>query len=461
MPQNQYATRARPHLRLSLLLWSGLIALLAAVFIAPSSLFGFDGLSAVICTLTLFVGAIITAFSQRYMRSDPRKRRYFILVTLIVASILGFVLARNLLVFAIAWCASGVLLGELVGHASSRGEGALAARRVRLTFAVGDLSLLAALALLGWQAGSFQIAAVKSAAAYLPLPVVTLAALLMLVAGAARCALPPFSGWLQSSMTAPTPVSALMHAGLVNAGGFLLLRFAPVFEAAPIARYATVAVGLFASLWGIGVMSVRPDIKRSLAGSTVSQMGFMIMSCGLGAYTAALWHIVAHGLFKAWLFLGSGSAVGIKPDRKLVLGSQRSTAIAALVALVVGSVLAFTGQAGSELIPLLLGITTACTTALASFSGKLPRRAGLSIAGLLAALAGLYALGFTLVHVAAGLDGPVLLSPPATIALLAAFLGSWVWQSRRMEQGKPLPPALYVHLLNSGALATDTTGDAQ
>ena len=141
------------------------------------------------------------------------------------------------------------------------------------------------------------------------------AALLLLIAAAARCALPPFAGWLLSSMTAPTPVSALMHAGLVNAGGFLLIRFAPVFEAAPIARAAAVAIGLVAALYGVGVMSVRPDIKRSLAGSTVSQMGFMIMSCGLGAYAAALWHIVAHGLFKAWLFLGSGSSVGMRGDK--------------------------------------------------------------------------------------------------------------------------------------------------
>ena len=139
--------------------------------------------------------------------------------------------------------------------------------------------------------------------------------MLLVIAAAARCAVPPFSGWLLSSMTAPTPVSALMHAGLVNAGGFLLIRFAPVLEAAPVARAVAMLLGLFGAIYGVGIMMVRPDIKRSLAGSTVSQMGFMIASCGLGYFAAALWHLTAHGLFKAWLFLTAGSRVGIEQNR--------------------------------------------------------------------------------------------------------------------------------------------------
>jgi len=442
---------------LALVLWLGFaglalaLGLLLAGGTLPAGIGSLPGLSAVIGLLTLFVAAIVVTFSLRYMRADRRPAAYFGGIALLIASVMLFVFARHLVVLGIGWLASGVLLARLIGHDTAWSEARGAARRALLTFAVGDAALVVALVLLVSQTGTAQVDAVLAAVPSLPGWVTLSAALLLLVAAAARCALPPFAGWLLSSMTAPTPVSALMHAGLVNAGGFLLIRFAPVFEAAPIARAAAVAIGLVAALYGVGVMSVRPDIKRSLAGSTVSQMGFMIMSCGLGAYAAALWHIVAHGLFKAWLFLGSGSSVGMRGDKPAGLGEPATIGGVAVATLAVGAWLTLSPDASGSLVPLLLGLATALATLVEGLTGNIPLRARLAIGGLVAALIGFHAAGLAAMHALLGADAPSLLPPWALLALLGAFLAAWMWQQLRQARARPLPAALYVHLLNAGS----------
>ncbi len=213
------------------LLWLSLGA--AACVMAMSSFPSEDGAALAIGLLTLFVAAIVASFSLRYMRSDRHPTRFFLTLGALVTSVLTLLFTQNLLVLAAAWCASGWLLASLIGHSGRWAEAHAAARRARHAFFLGDAALITALGILGWHAQSSEVAAVLASAVTLPAPLAAVAALLLVVAAAARCALPPFSGWLLSSMTAPTPVSALMHAGLVNAGGFLLIRFAPVLEAAP------------------------------------------------------------------------------------------------------------------------------------------------------------------------------------------------------------------------------------
>lgn len=403
-----------------------------------------------VALLTLFVAAVVATFSLRYMRTDRRACRFFVIFGLLVVSILAFLFTGNLVVMAAAWCASGQLLATLIGHCSGWHEARLSERRTRLTFIAGDAALLAGLGLLAMQAGSTDVEVILAAASALP-PSITLAAALLLVAAAAvRCALPPFSGWLLSSMTAPTPVSALMHAGLVNAGGFLLIRFAPVLEAAPAARFAAVAAGLCAAIYGAGVMMVRPDVKRALAGSTISQMGFMIMSCGLGAYAAALWHIIAHGLFKAALFLGSGSAIGIKHGRPVSRLSDRAALFIAAGTLAAGFVIIQSGLGSANLVPLLLGIATASITLVTCLGARLTTGGKLSLIAGLALLMAFHAGGLALAGIAVGRDAPPLASNWLLLALLAAFLGIWVWQQRRLSRSAGLPLHLYVHLINAG-----------
>ena len=457
LARNIPATSRLPVL-LTVALWAGLLAPPAILLLQHGPQAGIDGLTAAIATLTLFVAAVVATFSLRYMRADRRSGAYFATLALLVSSVLVCVAARNLLALGAAWCASGLLLARLIGHTAGWSEARAAARRTMLAFAAGDAALLAALALLGLHARSLDLAAVLSATATLPATQANAAALLLLVAAAARCALPPFSGWLLSSMTAPTPVSALMHAGLVNAGGFLLIRFGAVMEAAPAVRFAAIAVGLVAAIYGIGIMTVRPDIKRSLAGSTVSQMGFMIMSCGLGAYTAALWHIIAHGLFKAWLFLGSGSAIGMKGPKR---ADDKTPEMVALATVLIGLALALRGQTSAAYLPVLLGGATAVVTLLATLRAGLGLTARIAGAGLLALLIACHALGL---HLAGGLlpaDAPAIMPAWALLALVAGFLGLWVWQQRRRARAVPLPARLYVHLLNAGTLGAAPRGELQ
>jgi NADH:ubiquinone oxidoreductase subunit 5 (subunit L)/multisubunit Na+/H+ antiporter MnhA subunit len=462
--QHSQTSRVHPTgLPVSLALWLGLGGLAAWIVTSPVSASGL-GLSAMIGLLTLFVAAITATFSLRYMRSDLRSRRFFAMLGGLAGSVLVVLFAGNLAVLAAAWCLSGWLLAGLIGHAEGWAEAGAAARRTRLSFLVGDAALVAALVVLGWQAGSWQLGDVLAAAGTLPpLPAVS-AALLLVVAAAARCALPPFSGWLLSSMTAPTPVSALMHAGLVNAGGFLLIRFAPVVEAAPAARLVAVAAGLFAAIYGIGVMMVRPDVKRSLAGSTVSQMGFMIMSCGLGAYAAALWHIVAHGLFKAWLFLGSGSNVGMKGAGAKGRGAAAVSPLASFpIALATAGIAAWligTGTGDASLVPLLLGLATAAALLAGSLGASGLKALGSGLAAI-AALAAFHSAGLALTGLALGHDAAPLLPGWALLGLLVVFLAAWVWQQARLSAGKGLPLPLYVHLINAGALPAAITGDDQ
>lgn len=418
-------------------------------------------LTLAISGLTLFVAVIVVTFSRRYMRADPRKAAYFGTLCAVVAGVLTFVTTGNLAVLALAWIASGVALARLIGHAGQLADAGQAMRRAAATFAIGDAALVGALAILAWHAGTLQIGTALAASATMPLPLVLLAALLLVIAAAARCALPPFSGWLLSSMTAPTPVSALMHAGLVNAGGFLLIRFAPVLEAAPLARAAAAALGLVAALHGIGIMAVRPDIKRSLAGSTVSQMGFMILSCGLGAYTAALWHILAHGLFKAWLFLGSGSNVGMKAGGAVRDTGTGTSIVIAAITLAAALAAALAGALNAGMVPLALALATGLATLIGVLQGAGSAKGKGSLMLPFAGLVALYVGALWATSAALGPDGPILLPAPALLCLLAGFLGTWIWQQRLLAGASPLPPALYVHLLNAGALAAPTKGAVQ
>lgn len=413
-----------------------------------------DGLSRVVTLLIVFVAAIVMGFSSRYMRADRSLAGFRARIALLVFSVLAFVLAKDLLTFWLAWVASGWLLSALIGHVQSWSDARLAARRARTAFMIGDGGLLVAFVLLWEHSGSLEITVNAGAISTLPAALSMLIAGLLLVAALARCASPPFSGWLLSSMTAPTPVSALMHAGLVNAGGFLLIRFSDVLEAAPAVRGATVALGAFAALYGVAIMIVRPDIKRALAGSTISQMGFMIMSCGLGAYAAALWHLVAHGLFKAWLFLGTGSAIGVPRHSQTTSAGRAMTLAIAVGAFGVAAGLTAIGRGGTGVVPLVLAVATALAmfANILNVPASVPNRLRLTL--LAVAAIAFHGIGYAVTEGILNVEGPPLLSGFAELLLVAAFLAAWVWQQHRVVQGSSIHPRLYVRLINAGAPST-------
>jgi formate hydrogenlyase subunit 3/multisubunit Na+/H+ antiporter MnhD subunit len=188
-------------------------------------------------------------------------------------------------------------------------------------------------------------------------------------------------------------------------------------------------------------------------------MGFMIMSCGLGAYAAALWHIVAHGLFKAWLFLGSGSTIGMKPATPAgQLSRPLSLAVAGVTA---GAALALvaSGKAEPSLVPLLLGAVTAMATLASCFAGKAPVRTRIALLAGIAVLVAFHGLGLALSERAVAGDAPALVPGWALLVLLGAFLGLWLWQQQRLAAGRGLPLPLYVHFINAGALHPLVKGD--
>jgi NADH:ubiquinone oxidoreductase subunit 5 (subunit L)/multisubunit Na+/H+ antiporter MnhA subunit len=407
-----------------------------------------DPVTVALTSLTLFVGWIVLGFASRHMVADARLSTFATRVGLMLSSVLVLVSTDSLWLFALAWIASGWLLAEVIGHAPDWPEAKAAKRRARRAFLVSDLSMVAGLGLIAGLGGAWTFDALPAAVAGLDWSIKLAGGSLLLVAALARCAAPPFHKWLMGSMTAPTPVSALMHAGLVNAGGLLLIRVAPLLEALPAIKAAMIVAGAAGALFGTGVMIVRPDIKRALGGSTVAQMSFMVMTCGFGAYGAALWHLVAHGLFKSWLFLSAGSAVGRAPKPRLApwtsAESIQSIGLAAAVAI---ATLGVTAAAGLPL-PTMLALVAAFTAAITAlrWEGK-ARPILLAPAGLLILC---YAGGAFLVGRLAGLPvGEPPIGAAAQLTLLGTFLAAWMWQAGRL----PLPAPLYVRLLNTGGPA--------
>lgn len=284
-----------------------------------SPLFGRDGfgisvrldvVSATILLLVTFVGWVVTRFAVTYLDGEPGQGRFVGWLCLTLASVLTLVVAGNLLLLAAAWSMTSLGLTRLLLFYADRPAARRVARKKFLVARLSDTSLVAAAVLLAWHFGTGDIATIDmSARARGGGSLVTLAALFLVVAAMLKSAQFPAHGWLTEVMEAPTPVSALLHAGVINAGGFLLIRFADVVVQSPGALAALVMIGGFTAVFGGLVMLTQPAVKTSLAWSTIAQMGFMTMQCGLALFPLALLHIVAHSLYKAHAFLSSGGAV--------------------------------------------------------------------------------------------------------------------------------------------------------
>lgn len=418
--------------------WATLVVTAAILALTVAGVLVVPFTTLVTLTLTAFIGAIVLSFSRRYLRADAKPRGYAVKVTGLLAAVMLFAAAHDLITMAIGWIASGWLLAALIGHVAGWQEARRSSRLALFSFAVGDAALAAAIAIVIRTTGSITLPSAIAAT-----PLTDLAAALIVIAAAVRSALPPLHRWLARSMTAPTPVSALMHAGFVNGGGVLLIGLAPVLESAPVARLLAIALGLVAALVGATVMLVRPDVKRSLAGSTTAQMGFMLMTCGLGAYAAALWHIAAHGLFKAWLFLRSGSAIGIEA-RPVPVALPPATVAGIGIAAVGGTAaLAYSHALPVAAVPIILAIATA----LASVP-HLGRSALLAVTG--AGVVGAYAAGLVAFDRLIGLPGaPVIGGTALPVVIVAIFMSAWLVQALALAGKFRLPAALHARLLNS------------
>lgn len=271
-----------------------------------NALFHVDVLSWIMMGLVGFIGISIAAFARRYLKGDRQYNHFFVYLTLMIASLFIMVNANNVILFLAVWGVSNAFLVRLMIYksnwAAAKNAGILAAK----TFAFGFVCLSAGVITLAYTSSLYTIQELLKTSHD---PLILGASLSLIFIGAmTQSALWPFHKWLISSLNSPTPVSAIMHAGLVNGGGFLLARFAPLYLAVPDILTLVFIAGIVTALVGTLWKLMQSDIKRMLACSTMGQMGFMVAQCGMGLFPAAIAHLCWHGLFKAYLFLASGSA---------------------------------------------------------------------------------------------------------------------------------------------------------
>lgn len=285
------------------------------------AVFGFvvDRLAGVVLVLVTGISLTVQGFAVRYLRGDRRAGRFFVGSATLTVATAAVATAATLTGLVAAWVLVSVSVCVLLAHRTDLPEARFGVRRAARAFVVGDLALVAAAVLVVATVGDLDlrsIAAMRALGgqrlelvAWLAVPVAPVVAMLIIVAALARSAQLPLPRWLPATLAAPTPVSALLHAGVVNAGGLLLIRLSPLLDRAPAATYLALVAGATTAVVGSATMLVRPDVKGALAQSTVAQMGFMVVQCAVGAFGAAAFHLVAHAMYKAALFLGSGSAI--------------------------------------------------------------------------------------------------------------------------------------------------------
>lgn len=279
-----------------------------------------DRLAAIMMVLITSVSIVIHVYSIRYLEGDPGYARFFALLSFMTFVILGLVASPNLFMLFIFWQLLSLALYLILAFNFSNRPACQNAFKTFFAHRVGDVSFLCGIFLAYKYFGTlefndlFRLAAEKPQmislfSGIVNISAVTAIALLVFVGAIAKSCQFPLHVWLPDTMDSPTPVSALMHAGIVNAGGFLLNRLAPFYALSPNTLHIVFMVGLLTVIFGASMMLAQNDIKKTLGFSTMAQMGYMIMECGLGAFALAIFHLIAHGFFKASLFLHSGQGI--------------------------------------------------------------------------------------------------------------------------------------------------------
>ncbi|MDQ1287438.1 MAG: NADH-quinone oxidoreductase subunit [Actinomycetota bacterium] len=271
-----------------------------------------DPLSVAFVLLVTFVGSLIHVYSVAYMEHDPDRRRFFAYLNFFVASMLLLVLADSYLLLFVGWEGVGLASYLLIGFWNHNPAFATAAKKAFIVNRVGDLGLSVSIMAMFAAFGAVDFATVLPNAGKAGEGVLTFIGLALLVGACGKSAQFPLQSWLGDAMAGPTPVSALIHAAtMVTAGVYLVVRSGPIFEGAPNAQLAVVIVGGITLMFGAVVGCAKDDIKKALAASTMSQIGYMMLAAGLGpvGYVFAIFHLMTHGFFKAGMFLGAGSVM--------------------------------------------------------------------------------------------------------------------------------------------------------
>jgi NADH-quinone oxidoreductase subunit L len=285
-----------------------------------------DPLSMAFVMLVTFVGSLILVYSLGYMEHDPDKRRFFAYLNFFVASMLLLVLADSYLLLYVGWEGVGLASYLLIGFWNHSSANAAAANKAFVANRIGDFGVSIAIMLMFVTFGTVTFAGVNAGVAGANKGSLTAIGLMLLLGACGKSAQFPLQSWLGDAMAGPTPVSALIHAAtMVTAGVYLIVRSHAIFNASPTAQTFVVIVGAITLVFGAIVGSAKDDIKKALAASTMSQIGYMMLAAGLGpvGYVFAIFHLLNHGFFKAGMFLGAGSVMHGMDDQVNMRGFGR------------------------------------------------------------------------------------------------------------------------------------------
>lgn len=282
--------------------------------------FQVDALSAIMLFVVCGVGFLVHLYSIGYMHGDPSYYRFFTYLNLFMTSMLILVLADNYLLMFVGWEGVGLCSYLLIGFWYERQSASDAGKKAFIVNRVGDAGFILAVSLIFWTTGSLnyeEVAAKVATGQVMTAGIATAIALLLFVGATGKSAQVPLYVWLPDAMEGPTPVSALIHAAtMVTAGVYMVVRSQDIFLLAPMAMHVVAGIGAFTALFAASIGLVQNDIKRVLAYSTVSQLGFMFLGCGVGAFASGLFHVMTHAFFKGLLFLGAGSVIHAMHDEQ-------------------------------------------------------------------------------------------------------------------------------------------------
>ncbi len=427
-----------------------------------------DALSVMMSWLVTLLGTLLIQFSRNYLDGDPRQRIFFIRLYLTVSAVLLMVLAGNLWQLTLAWIGMSLALHELLVFYPERPRAIRAARKKFIFARIGDVCLIIAGVLLAQTFGATDLGMIREAAAAAladgNIPAnAAIAAVLIVIVAALKSAMFPFHGWLLEVMETPTPVSALLHAGLLNAGIFLVVRFGELVFLSTPALILLIALGGFTAIFASSSMITQTSVKVSLAYSSAAHMGFMLMLCGFGAHTVAIMHLIAHSCYKAHAFLSSGSIIEYvrntgaqKLDTAphlLSLLANMAAAVAIFVAVAAAIGIDITKRPGETAMITIFMLAVAYLLVKGNTN-----KAPISVIGRTMLMATLVTIAFFVLEVTAeALLGRAVavyppLNEPAMIAVIIAVVASGLVMALSAFLpalvNRPAWRALYVHLKN-------------
>ncbi|SDE49299.1 NAD(P)H-quinone oxidoreductase subunit 5 [Pricia antarctica] len=312
--------------------------------------FRINGFTILIFTTVTFFSALIGSYAKSYLHGFRYHTRFMLLCLSFTLSVMLFVASNHVALVLLSWWGMGFLMSRLIGVDSDWGEAREASKFTQRYFLAGTLFLSAGILLLAYGSKTFEVNVIMASIQDLPGEIVFIAALCIITASIVQSAIYPFHRWLLSAMTAPTPASALMHAGFVNGAGILLALFSTVLFASNTLNLLLVIGGSTAIIAQFTKL-LQVNVKQKLACSTIAQMGFMIMQCGLGFFNAAVAHLILHGFYKAYLFLASGEEIAhSRPEKPVRIKIKPLQAVVVLFFGILGAILfaVMTGK-GTEL----------------------------------------------------------------------------------------------------------------